>query len=101
VKASPLKTLREKLGLTQQDVAYMMGTALQTVWRWENSKNAKQEPPAYVFDLLPILAAKRLPEWCKETVAAGHSTSFLAQHIHNCKQCKLVVTYLEGRQSRP
>jgi DNA-binding transcriptional regulator YiaG len=98
-KVSPLKNLRDKLGLTQQKVAYLMGVSLQTVWRWEHSKDAKQEPPAYIFDLLPILAAGRVPDWCKDTVAAGYAVPFLAQHVLNCSQCKLVTTYLAGRNN--
>jgi transcriptional regulator with XRE-family HTH domain len=96
-KISPLKAVRDRLDLTQQKIAYLLGVSVQTVWRWEHSQNEKQEPPAYIFDLLPILAAGKTPEWCKETAAAGYSTTFLAQHVLNCKQCKLVVTYLEGR----
>lgn len=96
-KASTFKALRDKLDLTQQKIAYLLGVSLQTVWRWEHSTNAKQEPPDYVFDLLPILAAGKTPTWCKETAAAGCATSFLAQHVLSCKQCKLVVTYLAGR----
>ena len=33
-----IKTLREKVGITQEDLAEKMGVQRNTVWRWENQK---------------------------------------------------------------
>lgn len=94
-KSKQLQELREKLGLTQEQIARLMGVSLQTVWRWLNSKDKKQETPDYVFDLLPILARKDVPRFCADATAARREETFLAQHINGCKQCQMVIQFLK------
>ena len=38
--AQVVRSVRERLGLTQQELAVRLGVALPTVSRWENSRNA-------------------------------------------------------------
>ncbi len=39
IEESPLKNLRELLGMTQQDFAQLMGVAVSTVSRWERGQS--------------------------------------------------------------
>lgn len=41
-KTPPMKTIRELLGLTQQEFATKLGVAVSTVSRWENGKTNPQ-----------------------------------------------------------
>ena len=49
---SPLKALRELLGMTQQDFAHLMGVGIATVWRWENGKGKPSFTPGQWRKLL-------------------------------------------------
>jgi len=54
------KTIRTKLGLTQQEFAYRLGVALPTVARWEAGKGKPSK-----------LARKAIENLLKETLGGG------------------------------
>ena len=45
------KALRERVGMSQQDVADALGVSDRTVKRWENERD-RREPPADAMDML-------------------------------------------------
>jgi len=49
---SPLKTLREMMGLTQQEFASLMGLAINTIARWEKGKGRPSFTPGQWRTLL-------------------------------------------------
>jgi len=55
-----IKTIRAKLGLTQQELAYRLGVALPTVARWEAGKGKPSK-----------LARKAIENLLKETSEGG------------------------------
>lgn len=57
---SPLKTLRELLGLTQQDFAHLMGVGITTVSRWERGQGKPSFTPGQWRKLLSAMSAVNL-----------------------------------------
>lgn len=72
---SPLKTIREMLGMSQQEFASWLGIAISTVSRWENGKGTPMFTPGQFKLLVAKLAdlgyqLKDLPDdW---SAVAGH-----------------------------
>lgn len=90
-----LKAAREKLGISQEGVARLLGVSLKSVYRWENGSFEASAGNDAVLQLLPILAAKKLPQACKEARKHGLDTAFLAGHVRDCEECRLAFVYLD------
>jgi len=90
-----LKAVREKLGLSQDAVARLLGVSFKTVYRWEKGLYEASAGDEAVLQLLPILAARKVPQFCKAARKQGLDTAFLAEHLHGCEECRLALVYLE------
>ena len=67
LEESPLQTLRELLGLTQQQFADLIGVAVSTVSRWERGQSSPSFTPGQWRRLLRKMAefnlsAENLPD---------------------------------------
>ena len=90
-----LKAAREKLGLSQEAVARLLGVSLRSVTRWEAGEfESSTGGNDAILQLLPFLAEGKVPQPCKEARKHGLDTTFLAQHVRGCDQCRLAVLYL-------
>src|ERR1700722_7793647 len=87
------KATREKLGLSQEAVARLLGVSLKTVYRWEDGKGASAGSDA-ILELIPILAAGKVPEACKSARKHGLDAAFLAGHIPGCDDCRVFFAYI-------
>ena len=90
-----LEAVRKKLGLSQEAVARLLGVSLRSVSRWENGSFEASSGNDAILQLLPILAAKKLPQACKEARKQGLDTAFLAGHVRDCEECRLAFVYLD------
>ncbi len=59
-----LRTVREKLGLSQEAAARLLNVSLQSVNRWERGKFEPTTGNDTVLALLPIIAAGGVPKPC-------------------------------------
>lgn len=92
--SNQLKSTREKLGLSQEAVARLLGVSLKSVYRWENGKFEADAGNDAILQLIPILAAGKLPQACKDARKHGLDTAFLAGHVPGCLDCRAVLAYL-------
>jgi transcriptional regulator with XRE-family HTH domain len=90
-KETRFRSLRQKLGLSQEAAGRLLGVTLQTAYRWDSGKF---KTPDEMLGLLPILAAGHLPKPCKEAESKGLNVPFLADHIRGCDACQRVLAYI-------
>src|SRR6266403_4322447 len=99
--ANKLKAVREKLRISQEAAAQLLGVSLKSVYRWENAKEFKSNAGNdAILELLPILAEGKVPEACRDARKHGLDTSFLADHVGGCADCRLVFVYLYNAMSK-
>jgi transcriptional regulator with XRE-family HTH domain len=89
-----LRTVREKLGLSQEAAARLLNVSLQSVNRWERGKWEPSTGNDTVLALLPILAAGEVPKPCATAKREGFNIAFLSRHVRGCPDCRLAVAYL-------
>ncbi len=87
------KAIREKHHLSQMAVARLLGVSLKTVYRWETGGDASAGSDA-ILELIPILAAGKVPETCKDARKRGLDAAFLASHIPGCDDCRVFFAYI-------
>lgn len=87
------KAVREKLHISQEAVARLLGVSLKTVYRWEDGKGASAGSDA-ILELIPILAAGKAPETCKDARKHGLDARFLAAHVPGCPDCRVFFAYI-------
>jgi transcriptional regulator with XRE-family HTH domain len=90
-KETQFRSLRQKLGLSQEAAGRLLGVTLQTAYRWDSGKF---KTPDEMLGLLPILAAGHIPKPCKESESKGLNVPFLAEHVRGCDACQRVLAYI-------
>ena len=76
------------------DIARLLGVSLKSVIRWEKGDNKASAGNDAMLELIPILAAGKVPEACKDARKHGLDASFLADHIPGCDDCRVFFAYL-------
>lgn len=79
-EAPDVKAIREKLKLTQQQFATMMGISIRTLQNWEQGRR-RPEGPAHVL----LMVAERHPQALLDAVKAGRARS---SHAENADQAR-------------
>ena len=84
VKSEEIKRFRKKYGLTQKDLAELLGCSKPTVERWE--RNEKVDGiPAFLFDLL-----MRYPDIMNELVVPERYFPIRLWYMHGQHVCTLI-----------
>ena len=96
---TPAASLRQKLGMTQNKIAGLLGISKNTWIRWEKGKC---KPDGEALEVLSYFAKHHsFPTPCGWFMA-GLSTSpdWISRHIRACKRCRLTVKLITILQKR-
>jgi transcriptional regulator with XRE-family HTH domain len=94
VPENNLKATIEKIGISQERAARLLGVAFSTFNAWANRKIAPNAETLRAVATLDVLHREANPTWCKEGEKIAEDVGAIRKHSRTCERCLTAIEYL-------